>query len=82
MPSYYLPCKANLGDVQFTDLSRKNLYIGNFDTTYADNVDIKNGSIAVQNLQFQGPYDSNLYNNFLRCRIHHKNMSGQKRYTN
>ena len=77
MPSYYLPCTANLGDVQFTDLSRKNLQIGSFDTTYADDVDIKNGSIKVSNIQLKNqndPENPDIKNSFLRCKIHYKNI--------
>ena len=77
MPSYYLPCAANLGDVQFTELSRKNLQIGSFDTTYADDVDVKNGSIKVSTIQFKNqndPENPNITNSFLRCKIHYKNI--------
>ena len=74
MPSYYLPCTANLGDVKFTNISRKNLQIGSFDATYADNVDITNGSIKASNIQLKDTYNSNVFNNFLGCEIRSKNI--------
>lgn len=53
MPSYYLLCNANLGDLQYSDVSRKHLQIGNFDSVYADDVDITDGIIQAQEIQLK-----------------------------
>lgn len=76
MPSYYLLCNANLGDLQYSDVSRKYLQIGNFDSVYADDVDITEGVIRAQEIQLKS-LDNNVYNNFLRCRIINDDNSNQ-----
>jgi hypothetical protein len=76
MPSYYLLCNANLGDLQYSDVSRKYLQIGNFDSVYADDVDITDGAIRAQHIQLKS-LDNNVYNNFLRCRIINDDNSNQ-----
>ena len=76
MPSYYLLCNANLGDLQYSDVSRKYLQIGNFDSVYADDVDITEGVIHAEEIQLKS-LDNNVYNNFLRCRIINDDNSNQ-----
>lgn len=76
MPSYYLLCNANLGDLQYSDVSRKYLQIGNFDSVYADDVEIIDGAIRAQHIQLKS-LDNNVYNNFLRCRIINDDNSNQ-----
>ena len=76
MPSYYLLCNANLGDLQYSDVSRKYLQIGNFDSVYADDVDITEGVIHAEEIQLKS-LNNNVYNNFLRCRIINDDNSNQ-----
>jgi hypothetical protein len=51
----------NLGDLEDTSKSRSNLYIGPFETTYSNNVDIYGGDIRVDHLKL----DSGNINDFL-----------------
>lgn len=76
MPSYYLLCNTNLGDLQYSDVSRKYLQIGNFDSVYADDVDITEGVIRAEEIQLKS-LNNNVYNNFLRCRIINDDNSNQ-----
>lgn len=76
MPSYYLLCNANLGDLQYSDVSRKYLQIGNFDSVYADDVDITEGVIHAEEIQLKS-LNNNVYNNFLQCRIINDDNSNQ-----
>ena len=76
MPSYYLLCNANLGDLQYSDVSRKYLQIGNFDSVYADDVDITEGVIHAEEIQLKS-LNNNVHNNFLRCRIINDDNSNQ-----
>lgn len=64
MPSYYLSCDMNLGDIYDTSKSRSYLQIGPFDTTYSNNTHIYGGNISIDHFTLTNSTHINV-NDFL-----------------
>lgn len=54
MPSYYLSSEMNLGDLEDRVKSRANLYLGELQGMYADDVTFTGGSMKVSELRIKG----------------------------